>query len=145
MTRGQTKIANSMALLLIILINCAYVDSLNLRAQTKWTSKYWMQAKDGLVMIYKDIEACYKSCPTMDCQRTNKWEDTALHLSQEDYYFCLIVKTPIRKNKISLGRKKFYYRDLCDSYCQPVEGKRCRKAKVCLDTKCVNNANRYLC
>jgi hypothetical protein len=145
MIRLKSKYTNLVALFLFILINGTYCYSYNLRPQSRFSPKLWMQTVDELVVIYKNIDTCYKGCPTMDCISTEDFEDTSMHISSDDDYICLVVKIPIDENEKSTGNTKFIKKEICDSYCQPVMGKRCRKKEVCINQDCSSKANRFLC
>ena len=141
----KSKYTNLVALFIFLLINVTYCAFNNLRSHSRFSPKLWIQTVDGLVVIYKNIDTCYKGCPTMDCIATEDWDDTSRNISPEDNYICLVVKIPIDVNQISTGNTKFIKKEICDSYCQPVMGKRCRKKEVCINLDCTSHADRFLC
>ncbi len=141
----KSKYTNLVALFLILLLNGHLCFPNNLRSHSRFSPKLWMQTVDELVVIYKDIDTCYKGCPTMDCIATEDFVDTSVNISPEDSYICLVVKIPIDEKEKSTGNTKFIKKEICDSYCQPTRGKRCRKQEVCINLDCSSHADRFLC
>ena len=134
---------------LLILFSCCYNTKLQ-KTENKvgWGPQWQMLAQNGKVLLFNKEKDCLARCEKRnECYSSLRWGDTIhfLHVKQGipttvEKYFCL-VKRAVKDNQFGDGKffrgggadtdevrrnlNLFYFKDLCNSYCQSVQGKRC--------------------